>query len=188
MGIQEECNQLQSILSQVLDSLAEAKTRANQLLDCPISEHNREINSILDICHEGLSSLRESLTQIELIQSLTGSTSGSETSNERGKFLEKVKDRVEKVVTVTSAAGAILSGIVPNPIPTDIDTLKPLSSQEYRIHPDRVGYLGSEDQLNEAYTQARIDEVQRRQEELDKSVIALNLPKTSGSPNPNSQR
>lgn len=75
MGIQEECDQLQSILSQALNFLVEAKNCANHLSYCPISEQDSEIYYILDICHDGLSSLRSSQSQIELIQAMIGTPS-----------------------------------------------------------------------------------------------------------------
>ena len=72
MGINQECDQLQSILSQSIDLLTEAKIRADHLLSCSIYEQDREISSILDICSDGLSTLQKSKSKIELIQDLIG--------------------------------------------------------------------------------------------------------------------
>ena len=75
MGIQQECDVLQSILSQVLDSLAEVQSRAKYLPDCDIYELNREISDILEICCEEMSRLKTSQNQIELIQGMIGNQS-----------------------------------------------------------------------------------------------------------------
>jgi len=72
MGIQQECDVLQSMLSQVLDSLAEVQTRAKSLQDGDIYELNREISDILEICCEEMSRLKTSQNQIELIQGMIG--------------------------------------------------------------------------------------------------------------------
>jgi hypothetical protein len=77
MGINQECDQLQSILSQSIDLFAEAKSRAYHLLSCSISEQDREISSILDICSDGMSKLQKSLIKIESIQALIGTKSFS---------------------------------------------------------------------------------------------------------------
>lgn len=89
-------------------------------------------------------------------------------------------------MTIISAAGAILGGIVPNPIRTDVDASQPSASQEYRskIHPEYFTSLGNEDQFSESHTKSREDEGKRRDEQLDKGAIADNLPKTSSPPNP----
>lgn len=75
MGIQQECDVLQSMLSQVLDSLAEVQTRAKSLQDGDIYELNREISDILEICCEQMSRLKTSQNQIELIQEMIGNQS-----------------------------------------------------------------------------------------------------------------
>lgn len=181
MGLQEEYNQLQSLLSQAINSLAEAKSRANHLSDCLISEQDREICYILDICSEGLSSLGLSLTQIELIQATIGSVSSSETRSQRNKLLEKI----EAGVTIISAAGSMLGGIVPNNIPIpDTRNSEPSASQEYKMYPERFSLLSGDDLVNESYAEAKEEELQKRDEELEKSVLADNFPKNSGSPNP----
>jgi len=75
MGINEECDVLQSMLSQVLDSLTEVQSRAKSLPDCDISELKREISDIREICYEEMSHLKTSQTQIELIQAMIGNQS-----------------------------------------------------------------------------------------------------------------
>ncbi|WP_445248366.1 hypothetical protein [Microcoleus sp. OTE_8_concoct_300] len=77
MGIKQECDVLQSMLSQVLDSLAEAQSRAKYLHDCGVYELRREILEILEICFEGMSRLKKSQNQIELIQAMIGNQSFS---------------------------------------------------------------------------------------------------------------
>ncbi|MEG4915867.1 MULTISPECIES: hypothetical protein [unclassified Microcoleus] len=72
MGINEECDVLQSMLSQVLDSLAEVQTRAKYLPDCDIYELKREISDILEICCEEMSRMKLTQNQIELIQEMIG--------------------------------------------------------------------------------------------------------------------
>ncbi|MFB2936783.1 hypothetical protein ACE1B6_16145 [Aerosakkonemataceae cyanobacterium BLCC-F154] len=75
MGLQEECDRLDSTLNQVIDTLAELQSRAQSLLDCSHYELDREITCILENCYEGLKSLEASLGQIESIQSLIGNQS-----------------------------------------------------------------------------------------------------------------
>ncbi|MEG4535417.1 hypothetical protein [Microcoleus sp. D2_18a_D3] len=75
MGIQQECDVLQSMLTQVLDSLAEAQSRAKSLQDGDIYELNREISDIREICCEEMSRLKTSQNQIELIQEMIGNQS-----------------------------------------------------------------------------------------------------------------
>lgn len=77
MGINEECDVLQSMLSQVINSLAEVQSRAKSLSDCGVYEIRREISEILEICFEGRSSLKKSQSQIELIQAMIGNQSFS---------------------------------------------------------------------------------------------------------------
>jgi len=77
MGINEECDVLQSMLSQVLDSLAEVQSRAHSLSDCGVYELKQEILEILKICFEGMSGLKTSQNQIELIQAMIGNQSFS---------------------------------------------------------------------------------------------------------------
>ena len=72
MGINQECDVLQSMLSQVIDSLAEAQSRAKYLPDCGTYELKREISHILEICCEEMSHLKASQNQIELIQKMRG--------------------------------------------------------------------------------------------------------------------
>ena len=72
MGINEECDVLQSMLNQVLDSLAEVQTRAKYLPDCDIYELKREISDILEICCEEMSRMKLTQNQIELIQEMIG--------------------------------------------------------------------------------------------------------------------
>lgn len=72
MGINQECDVLQSMLSQVIDSLAEAQSRAKYLPDCGTYELKREISHILEICCEEMSHLKASQNQIELIQEMIG--------------------------------------------------------------------------------------------------------------------
>ena len=72
MGINEECDVLQSMLSQVIDSLAEVQSRAKYLPDCDIYELKREISDILEICCEEMLRLKNSQKQIELIQTMIG--------------------------------------------------------------------------------------------------------------------
>ncbi|MEK0193944.1 MAG: hypothetical protein EAZ78_18765 [Oscillatoriales cyanobacterium] len=72
MGINEECDVLQSMLRQVIDSLAEAQSRSKYLPDCDIYELKREISDILEICCEEMSHLKVAQNQIELIQAMIG--------------------------------------------------------------------------------------------------------------------
>ena len=72
MGINEECDALQSMLSQVIDSLAEVQSRAKYLPDCDIYELKREISDILEICCEEMSRMKVTQNQIELIQAMIG--------------------------------------------------------------------------------------------------------------------
>ncbi|HEY9862801.1 MAG TPA: hypothetical protein V6D21_01350 [Candidatus Obscuribacterales bacterium] len=72
MGINEECDVLQSMLSQVLNSLAEVQSRAKYLPDYGIYKLRREISDILEICCEEMSRLKNSQKQIELIQAMIG--------------------------------------------------------------------------------------------------------------------
>jgi hypothetical protein len=161
--------------------LAEAKSRTNHLSDCPISEQDREICYILDICSEGLSSLESSLTQIELIQATIGSVSSSETRSKRNKLLQKI----EAGVTIISAAGSMLGGIVSNNLPIpDTRNSEPSASQEYKMYPELFSLLTGEDLLNESYAKVKEEELQKRDEELEKSASCDNFPKKSGSPNP----
>ena len=76
MGINQECDALQSMLRQVIDSLAEAQSRAKYLPDCDIYELKREISDIMEICCEEMSHLKASQNQIELIQVMIGNQSG----------------------------------------------------------------------------------------------------------------
>ncbi|MBW4496336.1 MAG: hypothetical protein KME26_25320 [Oscillatoria princeps RMCB-10] len=72
MGLQQECDALQAMLSQVLEILAEAQSRANSLPDCQIYELNRQIAEIVDICYDGMGRMQASLAQIERIQAMIG--------------------------------------------------------------------------------------------------------------------
>lgn len=75
MSLQQECDALQSELSKALKFLTEAKTSADKLSDCSFDEIAGLIASILDICHEGVSSLEASQEQIiELLRYLTGNS------------------------------------------------------------------------------------------------------------------
>jgi len=77
MGINQECDVLQSMLIQVINSLAEVQSRAKSLSDCGVYEIRREISEILEICFEGMSGLKKSQSQIELIQAMIGNQSFS---------------------------------------------------------------------------------------------------------------
>lgn len=77
MGINQECDVLQSMLIQVINSLAEVQSRAKSLSDCGVYELRREISEILEICFEGMSGLKKSQNQIELIQTMIGNQSFS---------------------------------------------------------------------------------------------------------------
>ena len=81
MGINEECDVLQSMLSQVLNSLAEVQSRAKSLPDCDIYELKREISDILKICCEEMNRLKLTKNQIELIQAMIGNQSGGYTKS-----------------------------------------------------------------------------------------------------------
>lgn len=72
MGINQESDVLQSMLSQVIDSLAEAQSRAKYLPDCDTYELKREISDILEICCEEMSRMKLTQNQIELIQEMIG--------------------------------------------------------------------------------------------------------------------
>lgn len=72
MGINQECDVLQSMLSQVIDSLAEAQSRAKYLQDRDIYQLKREISDILEICCEEMSRMKLTQNQIELIQEMIG--------------------------------------------------------------------------------------------------------------------
>ncbi|GEM_PF-3148932 len=76
MTILEEYNELQSNLSQAVDMLAEAQSRAKGLhLECDYYELDREISQIIGICYDGLIRLNTSLNQIEMIQTMIGTQS-----------------------------------------------------------------------------------------------------------------
>ena len=77
MGINQECDVLQSMLIQVIDSLAEVQSRTQSLSDCGVYELRREIAEILETCFEGKSGLKKSQSQIELIQAMIGNQSFS---------------------------------------------------------------------------------------------------------------
>ncbi len=81
MGINQECDVLQSMLIQVINSLAEVQSRAKSLSDCGVYELRREIAEILEICFEGMSGLKKSQNQIELIQAMIGNQSGGYTQS-----------------------------------------------------------------------------------------------------------
>jgi Bacterial EndoU nuclease len=81
MGIQQECDVLQSMLRQVIDSLTEAQTRAKSLPECDIYELRREISNILEICCEEMSRMKLTQNQIELIQEMIGNQSGAYTKS-----------------------------------------------------------------------------------------------------------
>jgi hypothetical protein len=72
MGINQECDVLQSMLRQVIDSLGEAQSRAKSLPDCDTYELKREISDILEICCEEINRLKIAQNQIELIQEMIG--------------------------------------------------------------------------------------------------------------------
>ncbi|MGB5960498.1 MAG: GNAT family N-acetyltransferase [Coleofasciculaceae cyanobacterium] len=94
MSIQKECEVLQSGLSKAMNLLTEARTNTNRLSSCSVSEMEEEISDILDICHEGMSSLQASMEQIQLIQSMMGNGLQSSSDNSsRGDKLVEAKDQ-----------------------------------------------------------------------------------------------
>jgi len=93
-----------------------------------------------------------------------------------------VKMGFTDTVTVVSATGAILGGVVPNPLPINIDAAKESSFQEYQIHPERFGLLSGEDIINEAgatSSNATEEEIRKRDEALENALIAGNFSQNS---------
>jgi len=154
MGIQQECDVLQSMLSQVLDSLAEVQTRAKSLPDCDISELSRKIYEILEICGKEMSSLKTSQTQIELIQRILGTQSSGYTEA-RSPLLPTatLPTNLSSGLSLNSVVTQSFSNNVPSPrfsnqsAATLNDELR--SAEELGIRPIKVGEAGFDDIINE---------------------------------------
>ncbi|MFB2918557.1 MULTISPECIES: hypothetical protein [Aerosakkonema] len=102
MSIKEECELLQSLLGQAISLIAEAKSSADGLEDCGLSEMDGQISSILDICSEGMNCLKQSQEKIELIQGMFGdqtfSATASKNENLANSQLEKTIQDLQKSI------------------------------------------------------------------------------------------
>jgi len=102
MSIQEKCELLQSLLSQAISLIAEAKSSADRLENCGLSEMDGQVSSILDICSEGMNCLKQSQEQIELIQGMfvdkTSSATASKNENSPNSQGEKTIQDLQKLI------------------------------------------------------------------------------------------
>jgi hypothetical protein len=154
MGIQQECDVLQSMLRQVIDSLAEAQSRAKSLPDCDTYELKRKISDILEICCEEMSRLKTSQNQIELIQAMIGNQSGGY-SEARLPLLPAatLTTNLSSGLSLNSVVTQSFSSNVPSPrfsnqsSTTLNDELR--SADELGIRPVKVGEAGFDDIINE---------------------------------------
>jgi len=111
MSIKEECELLQSLLSQAISLMAEAKSSADRLENCGLSEMDGQISSVLDICSEGMTCLKKSQEQIELIQGIFGDKSSSGTASKNENFLNsQVEKTIQDLHKLIDQAGCWVGG------------------------------------------------------------------------------
>ncbi len=72
MGLNQEREELRSHLSRLLETVAEARSRAGNLPDVSLSEMSREIETVLELCYDAIDQFHKSLAQTEAIQSIIG--------------------------------------------------------------------------------------------------------------------
>ena len=154
MGINQECDVLQSMLRQVIDSLAEVQSRAKYLPDCGTYELKREISHILEICCEEMSYLKASQNQIELIQAMIGNQSGGY-AEARSPLLPTatLATNLSSGLSLNSVVTQSFSNNVPSPrfsnqSPGTLDD-ELRSADELGIRPIKVGEAGFDDIINE---------------------------------------